>query len=183
MDIRYIADTHLFYAESLQWRKGSLDDYANELVINYNGSVTDDTEVRWVGDIGEYCNQTIEVLKELRGRKVLVLGNHDANWPADVLSTLFSKVYDHIQTSNLWIQHIPPELTNPDCYVIHGHHHEYDSPSMVLHRNSYLHDRTRYNCAADLNGNRPCTLMQLMINKETLKEKVYGKDTGNYGRC
>lgn len=180
MDIRYIADTHLFYADSLEWRKESLFEYANNLVLNYNSSVDDDTIVRWVGDIGEYCSQTIEVLKELRGKKILIIGNHDVIWPPEALHELFDDVCDHIHATNLWVQHIPPEVDNTKCYVVHGHHHEYDSPGMVLLRNSYLHDRTRYNCAADLNGNRPCTLRQLMINKETLREKVYGKDNSLY---
>lgn len=178
MDIRYIADTHLYYADSLSWRSMSLDEYANDLVINYNSSVTDDTVVRWVGDIGEYCQQTIDVLKALRGRKILVMGNHDELWPRSELEKLFEDVCIRLHSKNVFVQHIPVSgLETDSCYVIHGHHHEYDSLLMSSMRSSYLRDRTRYNCAADLNGNRPCTLRQLMINKETLREKYYGKDT------
>lgn len=173
MDIRYIADTHLYYADSLSWRKNTLDDYANDLVINYNASVTDDTIVRWVGDIGEYCSKTVEVLKELRGRKILILGNHDDVWPRNVLEQLFEDVCNRIHSSNVFVQHIPPLMETNACYVIHGHHHEYESLSMLKLRSDYLHDRSRYNCAADLNGNRPCTLRQLMVNKENLREKIY----------
>lgn len=173
MDIRYIADTHLYYAESLSWRHESLDDYANSLIMNYNGTVMDDTVVRWVGDIGEYCSKTIEVLKELRGHKILVLGNHDKLWPREVLNSLFDEVCDRIHSHNVFVQHIPPIMETSSCYVIHGHHHEYDSLSMLKVRNDYLHDRSRYNCAADLNGNKPCTLRQLMVNKENLRERVY----------
>lgn len=175
MDFRYIADTHLYYPESVLWRKKSLDDYASDLITKWNCNVLSEEE--WtivVGDVGEYCQQTIDVIKQLRGHKILVMGNHDVTWDPMELSKLFDKVVDHMHDNNVWVQHMPLETDNNNCFVIHAHHHEYDSPSMISQRNSYLHDRTRFNCAADLNGNKPCTLRQLMINKQILYEKVYG---------
>lgn len=180
MDIRYIADTHLFYADSLSWRNMSLGEYAQMLISNYNSIVQDSTLVLWVGDIGEYCQQTIDVLKQLRGRKTLIIGNHDLCWQTEILKELFEDVTVSARFGNILVQHIPPDDVCNAEYIIHGHHHEYDSPSMRSLRNSYLQDRTRLNCAADLNGGKPCTLRQLLINKETYREKVYRKDTDDY---
>ena len=173
MVVRYIGDTHLYYSESQSWRPMSFDEYANDLVINWELTrVLDDDLTIMVGDIGDYCARTVEVLKSLRGMKILVLGNHDLSWPTTALDYLFDSVYPEIRQGNMLIRHVPTDADAIGSYVIHGHHHEYVTPSMLNQQTRYLSDRMRFNCAADIIGNKPCTFNQLMINKEHMRKSV-----------
>lgn len=172
MVTRYIGDTHLYYPESLLWRNMTLDEYANDLVTKWDCIVQNDDDLTYmVGDIGDYCIETVDVIKSLRGRKILVKGNHDVSWKESILRTMFEEVVEVKQLKNVWIQHIPITTDNYNCYVVHAHHHQYSDPSMRAALRAYLKDQMRYNCAADLNGNTPCTLTQLMINKENIREQ------------
>lgn len=172
MVLRYIGDTHLYYSESVEWRHISLDDYANKLVTNWECVVRDEDETRIVGDIGDCCPRTIECIKCLRGRKVLILGNHDTEWKSSLLYELFDDVVPTLMEGNILVTHIPPSEPVKDRFVIHGHHHQYVTADMLIQRNKYLGDRMRFNCASDLIGDKPCTLQQLRINKEQLRASV-----------
>lgn len=47
-------------------------------------------------------------------------------------------------------------------------------PGMYNKLRSYVQDVYRLNCAADLNNHRPCTLQELMLNKELMIERYKG---------
>lgn len=171
MSIKYIADTHLFDSSSLLWRTTylGLDDYANELIRSWNEYTKEDDIVIHAGDVGEQCERTKEVLRELKGRKVLVLGNHDVEcgyikWPEDI----FQGVYWRLANNGVYITHKPEDLPTNYSYIVHGHHHTYEGVSMLAAYNQYVRDTYRLNCAADLIGNRPLTLNELIICKEKL---------------
>lgn len=177
MATRYISDLHLYDKDSLEWRSEldmSLDQYAMFFMEQWN-FYTDSNDIVIVdGDLGTYCYRTTEVLKRLKGRKVLVLGNHDITWGNNVYNPeLFCGTHSYINSGGIYITHIPDipdSIRNGVAYIIHGHHHRYDMPNMQLKLKQYARDVHRYNCAADLNNHRPCTLQELMLNKELLLE-------------
>lgn len=172
MSIRYIADTHLYDSYSWEWRVDfdDFDSYANTLIEKWNYRVPADDTVILVGDIGTYCRRTLDVLGELRGKKVLVLGNHDIQWGDNVYTCgVFQGVYKSLMQNGLYVVHKPDEIPdNWQGYAIHGHHHTYNTLNMQQAFTQYVQDTYRLNCAADLINNTPLTLNELIINKERM---------------
>lgn len=172
MSTRYIADTHLFDSYSLDWRAPqTLEEYAEDLIESWNSVVQDNDTVIHVGDVGNFSKATLEVLHQLKGHKVLVLGNHDQFWHfGESTRGIFEGVYDHIQQPGLFIKHKPTTERELEegTYYIHGHHHFYDRASMTPAWVSYVKDTYRLNCAADIIHNRPKTLTELIICKEEM---------------
>lgn len=173
MQVKYISDLHLYDISSLDWRKDidNLDKYATNLIDGWNEFTEPNEIVILVGDIGTYCTRTLEVLKRLHGIKILVTGNHDLAWGSNIYTCgIFSGVHTSIDRNNVFIQHIPDAYSGTCQFFVHGHHHRYDMPGMQKALQLYARDTYRLNCAADLNNNRPCTLQELMLNKELLLE-------------
>lgn len=174
MQIKYIADLHLYDIDSLDWRPniGDLDQYAILLLDEWNAFTEPDDIIIIVGDIGHFCPRTVEVLKRLKGMKVLIKGNHDIIWGSELYSCgVFKGIYDNLVDTDLYVAHIPDNLPQQYKYRIHGHHHRYDMPGMNKVLKQYVADTYRYNCAADLIGNRPRTLQELATQKEILIER------------
>ena len=171
MSVKYIGDTHLFDNYALEWRPQytTMDDYADLLIRKWNERTSPDDTVIHVGDIGLYCKKTLEVMHELNGHLVLVLGNHDIEWGDKVYTCgLFQGVFRYITQKGLYICHKPDAEVAKDTYYIHGHHHTYATLNMQVAWQSYIQDAYRLNCAADLIGNRPLTLNELIVCKEEL---------------
>lgn len=168
---KYISDLHLFDSTSLSWRPQFSDvySYADFLVDSWNAFTVPDDIVFLVGDLGHYCQKTLDVLNRLNGVKILVLGNHDIEW-GDMVYTCkcFIGVYSMFDLETIHIQHIPEQLQVPCTWYIHGHHHRYDMPGMYNALQHYVADTYRLNCAADINNHRPCTLQELLLNKEVM---------------
>lgn len=183
MSTRYIADLHLYDTYSYDWRKElevDVDGFAFMLINSWNsvyGIENDDIII--AGDIGKYCQRTIGALKQLKGRKILVVGNHDLVWGQEMYNAeLFSGTYQTIQLNGIYVTHrpdIPADIRGKVNYVIHGHHHRYDMPNMQSELKRYILDVNRFNCCADLIGFKPRTLQELMLQKELLLEKYKEK--------
>ena len=174
MQCRYISDLHLYDIYSIDWRPkfNNLDLYAANLIDSWNESTEDNDIVIIGGDIGHYCPKTLEVLSRLKGIKILVIGNHDLAWGSKLYTCgLFSGIHEVIEKNNIHIQHIPETYTGNCQFYIHGHHHRYDMPGMQNVLSQYARDTYRLNCAADMNNNRPCTIQELILNKEVNLER------------
>ena len=131
------------------------DEMRRVIIENCNNTVTDDDTLYLLGDIGD-----IEILEHLRGKIIIVAGNHDN---VDEIRAR----YPHIEVSKypimvgpLWLSHEPIGYMPPECpYLnIHGH----------LHRFIYgLPDRTwkggnRYFCvSAEQTGFRPISRIEI----------------------
>lgn len=158
----------------MDWRPQfkSLDDFNERLLTNWNYFITDDDTVLVVGDIGYYCAKTIEILKSLKGHKILVKGNHDEAWGNHLYDCgVFEGVYDSLRFDNMFVEHIPDETVLHSSYYIHGHHHVYDTPGMMSALQSYYKDTYRLNCCVDLIGYKPVTLRELIVAKEEMIER------------
>lgn len=176
MCLRFIADTHLYDKYSLDWRDTSLDDFAESLVDNWNFFCHDDDVILLAGDIGFYCERTLSTLRKLKGNIVLVTGNHDLDWGSNIYTCgIFKGIHNVAEVSSgVYVKHIPTfdarELSTYK-YLIHGHHHRYDMPNMSMKLSQYARNGKRLNCAVDMNNQRPCTLQELILNKELLLER------------
>lgn len=108
------------------------------LIKNYNATIGKQDICYWLGDImyGATKAKVSNLLRHLRGRKYLIMGNHDRGHSATWwLSCGFDRVYEHpiYDAENyIMLSHEPlPEFGNmPPIANIHGHIHimGYDFP-------------------------------------------------------
>lgn len=165
--IRFIADLHIFDMYSMDWRDISLDDYASVIEKKWNTTVSQSDVTVVVGDIGHQCDKTIQFYQKLNGTKILVIGNHDLEWGKALWTCgIFQGIHREISMQGIDVIHIPDESSIKTHYYIHGHHHNYKSFNMRAQLTAYAKDVMRLNCAADLIGNVPRTLQELVLQKE-----------------
>jgi calcineurin-like phosphoesterase family protein len=138
-----ISDTHFCHTNILKFKDkngnhirqfGSVDDMNHTMISNWNSLIEDHDLVYHLGDVsfGNH-SQTHEILSQLKGRKRLIVGNHDP---------IKSKVlHDHFQKIFMWkpfnengvkalLTHVPVHPSNiPEGYInVHGHIHQNNSP-------------------------------------------------------
>ena len=87
MSMRYIADLHLYDLYCWDWRNQFDKDFRkmnDYLIEHWNSVCSRDDKIIIAGDVGNCCEATFDVLHELNGMKILVLGNHDTTWGYNV---------------------------------------------------------------------------------------------------
>ena len=117
------SDPHFGEEEMVLIRKNYISD--EEQVKRINSKVGKKDVIIFLGDIGE-----TSYIKQIRGYKILVIGNHDkgkTNYQKQIISGennyLFDEVYEGIVTlsDKLVLSHEPIYL--PFMFNIHGHDH------------------------------------------------------------
>lgn len=76
----YISDLHFSHKNVLSFDNrpfSSLEEMEQVLVSNWNSRVEKNDEVYVLGDMFWYNQEAPRILSELKGRKYLILGNHD----------------------------------------------------------------------------------------------------------
>lgn len=148
----------------------------DELVRRINSKVGRKDILFILGDCGD-----LEYVKQLRGYKVLIMGNHDTG------STKYKEVFDEVYEGALIIgeklilSHEPVEI--PWAFNIHGHNH-----------NQKKNQKNHFNVCADVLGYLPINFNQFLkaghmanvytIHRETIdgaterKRKRGGKKIG-----
>jgi calcineurin-like phosphoesterase family protein len=126
-----IADTHFGHKKILQYENrpfSSVQEMDKTIIKNWNNTVTGDDTVIVVGDVSFYGKEeTTKIIKRLKGKKILTLGNHD-KWSIDYwMDVGFDEVYKHKIIYQDWfvISHIPPHYYNDTTpyFYIYGHVH------------------------------------------------------------
>jgi calcineurin-like phosphoesterase family protein len=140
-DIFVIGDTHLGHENILKFKSGdsylrgrfdSIKEHDDCICDNWNSTVRDQDIVYLLGDVGF---GDFSAVRRLRGRKRLILGNHDS--PSHpLLVEVFGKrmgVWRMFPEYRCVLTHIPIHLGDTTCgkydYNIHGHIHDNPSPT------------------------------------------------------
>lgn len=121
----------------------------DEYVINkYNSVVGQDDLVYILGDVGHLPKDTLTTkIKRLKGRKILVVGNHDKLKDNEYIMMGFIQVIRHpiYYSSKIVFSHEPAIecLNSPFAMCVHGHIHnnKLDLPNFVnvnVEMNDYL---------------------------------------------
>lgn len=119
-----IADTHFNHAKLVVNGIRPFD-YQQKIIRNWNSSVQDNDIVIMLGDIS--WNNDYSILSQLRGRKILVRGNHDKKSCEVYMSKYFDFACD---TFSMEYKGIPlifshkPLKEFSERYNIHGHLHD-----------------------------------------------------------
>ena len=176
--IYYIADPHFGHSNILKMCSrpfASIQEMNEAMIAAWNERVTGRDTVYIIGDLLFRCADPESILRRLKGRKHLIVGNHDSSWMCEVdTSKYFVSVNDLLVTTDgtrqLTLCHYPL-LTwkhQKKSYMIHGHIHantDTDFFPLIAARERML------NAGADINGFIPVTFEELVENNRRFKEQ------------
>lgn len=128
----FISDHHLGHLEILNFKNyngsnvrnfSSLEDMHSRIITNHNKVVNDNDTVYFLGDVVINKNY-FYILNELKGKKKLILGNHDI-FNIKEYQKYFTEIVSYKVFPEFICSHIP---IHQDCvsrfkYNIHGHLH------------------------------------------------------------
>lgn len=139
MTIYFTSDSHFHHKNILNFENrpyNSTEEMTEDMIRLWNEQVNDNDTIYHLGDLclGNF-KQTVDVLKQLKGKIILIKGNHD-----------FSKHYKKINEMGLlheyhevgitlnynkqqmWLTHYPFEIgLRPRKWSVHGHIHGNES--------------------------------------------------------
>lgn len=170
----FTSDLHLGHQNVIGMCKRPFSDVEemNEALISaWNSRVHKNDTVYIVGDFS-YRSATPpeEFLKRLRGKKYLIIGNHDRSWIKKVdLAEYFEgwSSYAVVNTGRgkATLCHFPM-LAFEGKFLIHGHMHNNTQRNYW----SYLKNMERaFNAGVDVNGYMPVTFDELVRNNERFR--------------
>lgn len=127
MSTYLIADTHFDDERIIKYENRPFKDVSemNELIITqWNEIISDNDSIYLLGDIGNE-----NYIKQLKGMKYLVKGNHDTKPNEDYRKAGFVEVYDHpIIIKNFWILSHEPMYVNENMPYANIFGHVHNSP-------------------------------------------------------
>lgn len=167
----YIADLHLFHENILRLSNrpfSTLTKMHETIIENWNKKVTKDDNVYILGDVSlGHTQEVIKILKQLNGRKILIIGNHDHKCLKNkefrnefIEITSYKELEDNNKKVILF--HYPIEEWNGyfrNSIHLYGHVHINDMNLKPL--------KNRYNVGIDKLNFEPCSLDEIItINSD-----------------
>ena len=172
----FTSDQHLGHANIIRLCNrpfASLEEMNETLISRWNAKVGDSDRVFVIGDLFFRAENPEAMLKRLRGRKTLILGNHDTSWTGKVdLSRHFEGVHTMLEASDgahaITMCHYPM-MTFNHCmraFMIHGHIHGNTNADYWPYLQS--HERI-LNASVEVNDYAPVTFDELVANNRKFK--------------
>ena len=160
----------------------SVEEMKNCVVKKWNLKVKDSDIVYVLGDIASEENpKSIETYRLLKGRKHLIVGNHDHKILEMIKnSNIFEsiKFIDTIKDENrsVCICHYPlmDWIDFKQSYFVYGHIHNKSENDIAYKQiKAYYADKLAFNCSADVIDFEPVSLQDLISLKERKKNETY----------
>lgn len=170
-----ISDTHFNHANIATYCDRP-DGWHDMIIKRWNEVVADEDLVLHLGDfaIGNAGLQA-DILKELKGRKILVLGNHDNKSLMWYMRNGFEFACNAVAYKDLWLTHRPSPTLPITCSMnIHGHLHNNAPNHRDAGEYNILRDDHRLFCLEWTNY-RPVQLKNLLKSTFPTKALVEGR--------
>ena len=164
--IYVISDTHFGHENSLKWTDSegnklrpfnTIDDLNSTIINNWNNTVTDQDHVYHLGDV-VINKKYLYLVKQLKGHKRLVRGNHDIESTNTFIDVGFKEIYGVRVFTNLKciLSHFPihPECLAEGWINVSGH----------LHSNC-LSDRRYINVSVEQVNYTPVLLEEILATR------------------
>lgn len=194
---KYVSDLHLGHENILKTARPQFEciEKMNEFLIRrWNESVNKDDEVWICGDFSYRSKVDVgHYLKQLKGHKHLIVGNHDVKWMRNCeLSDYFESV-NHMEVIKdgkkiITLCHYPmmewfgsryaeysPEGTS---WLIHGHLHDSRTCDAYYFIRKSL--PCALNCGVDINDFHPVTFEELLENNDVFYGRLPSYRTLTY---
>ena len=185
----FTSDLHFGDELVLKYRRAFADVEQMEkgLVARWNETVTDEDTVIIVGDLfGRGSEPRLDIIREMRGKKILVKGNHDISWldkaDKDELCEVFSEICELYRLEQggvkIFFCHYPMiswEGSKLGSLLVCGHMHA--RPDGYEH-DMFMSVPLALNSGVDLNGFAPVTMSKLIENNDAF----YGRQRSELER-
>jgi len=172
----YISDLHFGHANIIKLcnRPFSCIEEMNETLIkNWNAKVTNADTVYILGDLFFHtATNPKEIIAKLKGKKHLIIGNHDKSWLPNMSEETFESV-SHMQVINTrkgmaTLCHYPM-MSFEGAYLIFGHIHNNKNDSYwPLLRTM----ENALNASVEINSYTPVTLEELITNNKLFRAEL-----------
>lgn len=173
----YTSDLHLGHANIIRLCNRpfiDIEEMNASLIENWNSRVHHDDHIFVVGDFSFRSARHVDLyLDQLKGRKHLIVGNHDKKWMKRVeLSKYFESVDMMLEMTDgnqkLVLCHYPMmSWPGKDAYHLYGHIHgnKPDSywPLLKIYQRAL-------NVCVEVNDYQPVTLDELVVNNARWKQ-------------
>ncbi len=183
----FIADPHFEHASIIRMCSrpfADVDEMNRTLIQNWNSRVRSIDTVYVLGDVFLHSEpeKAVSILEQLKGKKILLVGNHDGSWMSKVRAEdyfekveLAMEVYDgrHVYT----LCHYPMLSWRREkkTYMIFGHIHdntEMDLWPLIAKRDHML------NAGVEINHYQPVTFEELVENNAVYRS-IHAGDPGS----
>lgn len=163
----------------------SLEEMNEKLISNWNERVDDNDTVYILGDVFMGSGDTIQdIMPRLKGKKILIRGNHDTNKRVELMKPYLEGVYD---TFNLKYNgkfyvlcHYPMrEWFNKEHHSVHLYGHVHSNE----HRNGCLAQPNSYHIGVDTNGLRPISIEEIDTRFKNCHHANVKKEEGAGVHC
>jgi len=172
--IYFTSDLHLGHANVIRFCGrpfADADEMNAALIANWNAKVTNADRVYIIGDLMfRFAGDPETVLRQLRGKKHLILGNHDKSWTrrAD-LSRHFESVEHYaiiaLGEGSVTLCHYPM-MSFGSKWHVHGHiHNNKPEPYWSLLKTM----DNALNASVEVNNYEPVTFKELLENNRRFK--------------
>ncbi len=171
----YAADFHIGHINSISFNNrpfNDIEEMEESIIKNWNNKVTEEDDIWILGDMAyRYKGDFSEVLVKLKGKKHLIVGNHDTKiLKNEKVRAMFESidVYKEIVDNGRMVVlfHYPILEWNRfyrDSIHIYGHiHNNTDMDTYQIMKNR----KNAYNAGVDVIGFEPCTLDEVIEKNE-----------------
>lgn len=185
-NIYFTSDLHFGHKNILQYENrdiklgvNNIEEHDQKLIDNWNSIVEEDDLVFILGDLSFYnAEKTNEILKQLKGHKVLIKGNHDYTYIDKIIfdKSQFELITDYLQIKYqgiiISLMHYPI-LSFDGMYkdegYIHLFGHIHSTPDYKLPRHSY-------HIGVDVNNYKPVSIDKCIELAMSNGGNLYNKD-------
>ena len=179
MSVLFTSDLHLGHEKILETRPFSnIEEHDKYLLSQWNLKVEPRDDIYILGDLSFRSVHGIEFyLNQMKGRKHLIIGNHDSQWikHVDDLGKYFQSIESlatiKYEKKKLVLCHFPMlewsgsrYVESGTSYLIHGHIH--DSKETGSYEYIKEHLPHALNAGVDINGFCPVTFEELKENND-----------------
>lgn len=181
--IYYIADTHFGNRNVLKRRRRPFASVAamnEEMIEAWNARVEDTDTVYIIGNLFCCCSDPEAILKRLKGKKQLIVGEYDKAWMEQVdLDRYFESVDDYLEITDgsrkitLFRYPLLTWKNRKKSYMIFGH--LLDKTEEKLFTPVSVRDRL-LSAAVDINGFHPVTFRELVENNNAFWMEQFLKE-------
>ncbi len=136
----YISDTHFGHKNIAQYKDknrpfATSDEHDKSLIDAWNKAVSPKDTVYHLGDILSRKNSSLDILKKLNGKKILIMGNHETE-NIDEYRKYFDDCKAMLVEDDILFSHYPvhpSQLEFKQKFNVHGHMHK-----KIINDNRYI---------------------------------------------
>ena len=170
-NVRFISDHHFGHKWMAQHRGFQDEFYMNEHIVKEHNKVVHKRDLTYfLGDVTMETDKWYFYLDQMKGRKKLIMGNHDDGRDVKELLKYFETVESMVKYKGIFLTHCPihpQELEYRVSRNIHGHLHEYNVTKDIItgerNTNVGVKDERYINVSCEQINYQPKTLKELGI--------------------